>query len=211
MAGIVADGLNSRPHAYVRRFSALPADLVFCRCADAGLLLKFWLTSRQIRHVATTRQRARTLCRAHHAGSPPEGGRLHHHQGTLGLLEMALGAAVLLGWTLLGGLDALNQALLAWLGGGMVQQLALLAAFVLISGLIDLPVTLYQTFVIEQRFGFNKMTLAPVAGDLAKSTLVGALIGLPIAALILWLMGAAGSTWWLWAWGCGWRSTCCCW
>jgi STE24 endopeptidase len=75
-----------------------------------------------------------------------------------GLLELAFGAAVLLGWTLLGGLHVLNQALLAWLGGGMVQQLALLGAFMLIGGLIDLPFTLYQTFVIEERFGFNKMT-----------------------------------------------------
>jgi STE24 endopeptidase len=66
---------------------------------------------------------------------------------------------------------------------------------------VDLPVTLYQTFVIEQRFGFNKMTLALWLADLAKSTLVGTLIGLPIAALILWLMGAAGPSWWLWAWG----------
>ena len=81
------------------------------------------------------------------------------------------------------------------------QQVALLAAFVLISGLIDLPVTLYQTFVIEKRFDFNKMTLKLWLLDLLKSGLIGALIGLPIAALILWMMGAAGNWWWLWAWG----------
>ena len=102
---------------------------------------------------------------------------------------------------LLGGLDALNQALLSWLGGGMLQQLALLACFVLIGGAIDLPVALYQTFVIEQRFGFNQMTPRLWLADLLKSTLLGAVIGLPIAALILWLMGAAGPLWWLWAWG----------
>ena len=116
------------------------------------------------------------------------------------LLEMALGAAVLVGWTVLGGLDLLNQWLLGLLGAGMAQQLALLVAFVLISSLIDLPSTLYQTFVIEQRFGFNQMTLRLWLGDLLKSALVGALIGLPIAALMLWLMGAAGALWWLWAW-----------
>ena len=60
--------------------------------------------------------------------------------------------------------------------------------------------TLYQTFVIEERFGFNKMTLRLWLADLLKCTLLGAAIGLPIAALILWLMGAAGSLWWLWAW-----------
>jgi STE24 endopeptidase len=56
----------------------------------------------------------------------------------------------------------------------MVQQLALLAAFVLISGVIDLPLTLYQTFVMEQRFGFNKMTLRLWLADLCKSMLLGA-------------------------------------
>jgi STE24 endopeptidase len=117
-----------------------------------------------------------------------------------GLLELAFGAAVLLAWTLLGGLDALNQALLHWLGAGMTQQLALLAGFAVIGGLVELPIALYQTFVIEQRFGFNKMTLKLWITDLVKSTILGAAIGLPIAALILWLMGATGGLWWLWAW-----------
>jgi STE24 endopeptidase len=117
-----------------------------------------------------------------------------------GLQELALGTVVLIGWTLLGGLSALNQLLLNGLGGGMVQQISLLAAFVLINGLIDLPITLYQTFVIEERFGFNKVTLKLWLLDLLKSSLIGTLVGLPIAALILWMMGAAGSWWWLWAW-----------
>ena len=118
-----------------------------------------------------------------------------------GLLQLAFGSAVLLGWTLLGGLDALNQALLAWLGGGMLQQLALLAAFALLNGLLELLVQLYQTFVLEQRFGFNQMTWRLWLADLLRSTLVGALIGLPLAALVLWLMHATGPLWWLWAWG----------
>lgn len=175
---------------------------VFAVLLLAGLLLRLWLASRQIRHVA----RHRDAVPAAFAGRIS----LAAHQkaadytvtkARFGILEMALSTAVLLGWTLLGGLDALNQTLLAWLGGGMVQQLALLAAFALVSGLIELPGTLYQTFVIEQRFGFNQMTVRLWCADLLKSTLMGAAIGLPIAALILWLMGAAGPLWWLWAWG----------
>jgi STE24 endopeptidase len=119
----------------------------------------------------------------------------------LGLLETAFGAAVLLGWTLLGGLSALNQALLAWLGPGMVQQLALLACFAAIGGLLDLPFTLYQTFVIEERFGFNKTTVALFVSDLVKSTLLGVAIGGPLLALVLWIMQATGALWWAWAWG----------
>ncbi|MDZ7867398.1 M48 family metallopeptidase [Acidovorax sp.] len=178
--------------------------LAFAATLVMGLALRFWLASRQIRHVA----RHRASVPAAFAERIP----LAAHQkaadytitkARLGLLEMALGAAVLLGWTLLGGLDALNQALLAVLGGGMWQQLALLVAFAAISGLIDLPLSLYQTFVVEERFGFNKMTLRLWLADALKGLLVGALIGLPIAALILWLMGAAGPLWWLWAW-CFW-------
>lgn len=120
----------------------------------------------------------------------------------LGLIELALGAAVLLCWTLLGGLSALNSFLLSALGGGgLVQQLALLASFAVINALIDLPLGLYQTFSVEQGFGFNKTTPRLWLLDFVKSSLLGALIGLPIAALILWLMGAAGAQWWIWAWG----------
>ena len=181
---------------------SLALSLLFALALCAGLMIKFWLASRQIRHVA----RHRAQVPAPFAERIP----LAAHQkaadytlakARLGLLDMALGAAVLVGWTLMGGLDLLNQALLAWLGGGMVQQLALLAAFVLISGLIDLPLSLAQTFGVEQRFGFNQMTWKLWLSDLFKSALVGTLIGLPIAALILWLMGAAGPLWWLWAWG----------
>lgn len=167
----------------------------------AGLILKFWLSSRQIRHVA--QHRATVPAAFASAITLPA-----HHKAAdytlakarLGMLELALGTVVLMGWTLLGGLSILNQALLNWLGGGMGQQVALLAAFVLINGLIDLPLTLYQTFVIEERFGFNKMTPKLWLLDLLKSTVIGALIGLPLAALILWMMGAAGNLWWLWAW-----------
>ena len=204
MRRIVADGLNSG--AMADSIPSFPLSLIltfaFALTLLAALVLKFWLSSRQIRHVAQHRSEVPPAF-AHTIG-------LSAHQkaadytitkARFGLLELALGAAVLLGWTLLGGLSNLNQALLGWLGGGMGQQVALLAAFVLISGLIDLPLTLYQTFVIEERFGFNKMTLKLWLLDLLKSSLIGALIGLPIAALILWLMGAAGSGWWLWAWG----------
>ncbi|WP_404302124.1 M48 family metallopeptidase [Alicycliphilus denitrificans] len=176
--------------------------LVFAALLLAGLALRLWLASRQIRHVARHRGAvptafaSRITLAAHQKAADYTVAKAR-----FGLLEMALATAVVLGWTLLGGLDALNQALLSWLGGGMTQQLALLAGFALVEGAINLPATLYQTFRLEQRFGFNQMTLRLWLTDLAKSTLLGAVIGLPIAALILWLMGAAGPLWWLWAWG----------
>ncbi|KAF1046085.1 M48 family metallopeptidase [Xylophilus sp.] len=179
----------------------LALTLAFAAALAAGLLVRLWLASRQIRHVAQHADRVpapfavRVTPEAHRKAAA-----YTIAKSRFGIAETALAAAVLLDWTLLGGLDALNRALLAALGPGMAQQLALLAAFALIGGLIDLPASLWRTFVIEQRFGFNRTTVRLWFGDLLKSTLLGAAIGLPIAALILWLMAAAGSWWWLWAW-----------
>jgi len=182
--------------------------LLLTSCLLAALLvslaLKFWLASRQMRHVAA------------HRGAVPAAFAaiipLAAHQkaadytlakGRFGLLSTGFGAAVLIAWTLLGGLDALNAVVrdaLQPLLGDMGYQLALLAAFALIAGLLDAPFEIWSTFVIEQRFGFNRMTWKLYLADALKGALVGALIGLPIAALILWIMGATGSLWWLWAW-----------
>ncbi len=184
---------------------SLLLTLVFSAALVLGLLTKFYLSSRQIRHVARHRDAvpaafADTITLASHQKAAD----YTITKARFGLLELAWAAAVLLGWTLLGGIDALNQALAGSSlanYGSLVPQLALLAVFGLISGLLELPFTLYSTFRIEERFGFNKMTFKLWLGDLFKSTLVGILVGLPIVALILWLMGSTGSWWWLWAWG----------
>ncbi|MCJ7799186.1 MAG: M48 family metallopeptidase [Polaromonas sp.] len=183
---------------------SLVFTLLFSAVLVLGVITRFYLTSRQIRHVARHRNQvpasfAATIALASHQKAAD----YTIAKARLGMLETAFGTALLLGWTLLGGLDALNQALLGSAladYGRLVPQLALLAAFGVISGLLDLPFTLYSTFRLEERFGFNKMTLKLWLADLVKSTLVGAVIGLPIAALILWLMASAGSLWWLWAW-----------
>ncbi len=174
----------------------------FATALTIGLITKFWLASRQIRHVARHRDAvpaafaATMTLAAHQKAADYTVAKVR-----FGLAEMAWSAAVVLAWTLLGGLDLLNKVLLDVLGGGMARQLALLAAFAAIGGLLELPFTLWQTFRLEQRFGFNKMTWRLWLADAAKGVVVGVLVGLPIAALILWIMGTAGSMWWLWAWG----------
>ena len=184
--------------------SPTPLTLSFAAALVLSLAIKLWLATRQMRHVA-----------AHRAAVPAAfAGRisLASHQlaadytlakGRFGLLVTAAGSALLLGWTLLGGLDMLNEALREavqprW--GGMAYQLALLAAFALIGGLLDLPFELYSTFRIEQQFGFNRTRWRLYLADMAKGLAVGTLIGLPLAAGVLWIMGAAGATWWLWVW-----------
>lgn len=203
---IVAHHLNFSAMYDTNLFSdpSLRFTLAFAVVLTLGLLLRFWLSSRQIRHVAQHRGQvpaafAQTITLAAHQKAAD----YTLAKARLGLMEMALGAVVLLGWTLLGGLSALDQWLAPWLGAGLVQQLALLVCFALISGLIDLPLSLYQTFVLEEKFGFNKTSFKLWLLDMVKGSLIGALIGLPIAALILWMMGASGGLWWLWAW-CVW-------
>jgi STE24 endopeptidase len=168
----------------------------------ANLGTKLWLATRQARHVA--RHRSAVPAAFEHSIT------LDAHQkaadytlakSQLAVWDIALDALMLLGWTLLGGLDWLNRTLLDVMGPGMAQQLALVLCFVLIGGLLGLPLSLYQTFVVEQRFGFNKMTWSLWLSDLLKGLVLGLVLGLPILWLILWLMAAGGSLWWLWAWG----------
>ncbi len=179
-------------------------SLVFAVALVAGLLLKFWLATRQIRHVAQHRDQvpaafaSQITLQAHQKAAD-----YTVVQARFGMLELAWGAVVLLAWTLLGGLSWLNQTLLQWLPPGLGQQVALLFAFTTIGSVIDLPFTLYKTFVIEQRFGFNKTTPKLWLQDLLKSLLLGAVIGVPLATLVLWMMGATGALWWLWTW-CVW-------
>ncbi len=178
--------------------------LAFVAALLASLATKLWLATRQMRHVAAHRDQVP----AAFAGTVT----LEAHRkaadytlakGRLGLLSLAVGSAVLLGWTLLGGLDALNTVLLNHVQpqfGNMAYQLALLTGFVIIGSLIELPLDWYSTFRVEQKFGFNRMTLGLWLGDMAKGAAVGAVIGLPLAAGILWIMGNSGGLWWLYAW-----------
>jgi STE24 endopeptidase len=176
--------------------------LLFAGSLVANMLLKFWLASRQIRYVSNHSNAVPSAFVSQITLSAHQKAAAYSlAQTRFGLLETAWGIATTLAWTLLGGLHILNRAILEWRGPGLLQQLALLTAFVVISSLLDLPFSLYRTFVLEQRFGFNKLTPKIWLLDAAKSTIMGCAIGLPLATLVLWMMGATGTYWWLWTWG----------
>ena len=180
----------------------MTTTLVFAVALCFNLLLKFWLASRQIHHVARNRGTVpvaftdKVSLPAHQKAADYTIAKVR-----FGMLELSWGAMTMLGWTLLGGLSALNQWLTGVMGNGLWQQTALMAAFFTLSGLLDLPFTLYQTFVIEERFGFNKMTFALWLQDAAKQLALSLCIGLPLMALVIWMMGSTGPWWWLWVWG----------
>jgi STE24 endopeptidase len=165
------------------------------------LILRFWLANRHVRHVLANRAQVP----AEFASSIP----LAAHQKAadytvaktgFGLVSLLFSSVVLIGFTLMGGLQWLAAALLPITGPGMLFQIALLAAFAAISGALDLPFDYYRQFVLEQRFGFNKMTIKLWLADMLKGVLLGAVIGLPLIWVVLTLMAKTGALWWLYAW-----------
>ena len=181
--------------------SSLAFSALFVGFLLLTLAVRFWLASRHIRHVLQ-----------HRAAVPPEFAEkisLYAHQKAadytvaktkLGLFGLLVNTAVLICFTLLGGLQWLSVTIHHFTGPGMTYQIGLLAAFAAISALIDLPFDYYRQFVLEARFGFNKMTLGLFFSDLLKNALVGAVIGLPLAWVILSLMEKSGNLWWFYAW-----------
>ena len=116
------------------------------------------------------------------------------------MVGVAADVVILLALTFGGGLQLLHEISAAWLAEGIARGLVLLALVGALMTLVDVPFGLYRTFVIEQRFGFNKMTLGLYFLDLAKSVLLAAVFGLPLAAVVLWLMQQTGTYWWIYAW-----------
>jgi len=175
--------------------------LAFAGFLTLNLVLKLWLAHRQIRHVAQHRPHVPDAFKevislpAHQKAADYTLAKLRS-----GHWDLAIDAGMLLVWTLLGGLGALDAWLVDGSGSGMLQQLLLVMGFMLISGLVNLPLSYYQTFKVEQHFGFNNMTVGLWLSDLVKGTALGLVLGLPLVWAILWLMESGGDQWWLLAW-----------
>ncbi|MCL1620184.1 M48 family metallopeptidase [Ralstonia pseudosolanacearum] len=162
---------------------------------------RLWLAARQIRHVA----RHRDTVPAQFAESIT----LDMHRKAadytiartrLAMLEVPVQATLLIALTLLGGLNWLNQAWLSVFGPGYAYGVALIASVIAISSLIELPFSLYSQFVVEERFGFNRMTWKLWLADNLKGLAIGTALGLPLLLAVLWLMHSMGERWWLYTW-----------
>ena len=171
--------------------------------------VRFWLAHRQIRHIALNRQAVPTEF--------SEQISLQAHQKAadytitktkFGILSIGLDVAITIGLTLLGGLqwlDDLTQHYTASFQNSLVYGVCLIGIVGMVSSLIELPCAYYKQFVIEERFGFNRMTPWMFFKDGLVSSLVGIIIGAPLIAAVLFLMDAAGPYWWVWAW-CLWSA-----
>jgi STE24 endopeptidase len=176
-------------------------SLVFVVALAATLAARLWLSRRQIAHVVGHRD-AVPAAFAGRIGSAAHVKAADYTiaKERLGEIETVIDAVVLLALTLGGGL----AALLAWTEGIGVSPLwrdvLLLFAIAALAGLVSLPFAWWHTFRIEERFGFNRMTLKLWLSDLAKAIAVGVVLGLPLAIVAVWLMKNAGALWWVWVW-----------
>ena len=176
-------------------------SLIFIIFLLVSLITRLWLGERHARYVQQHRdavpvQFAQAIAlEAHQKAADYTLAKTRFARDSL-----LISTAVLLGFTLLGGLQWLSAVLQTAIGPGMTHQIALIAAFTLISGLIDLPLDYYRQFVLEQKFGFNQMTPRLFFTDNLKSAALGIAIGLPLLWIVLTLMGKAGNGWWVYVW-----------
>ena len=175
--------------------------MIFLFAVVAGLTVQLWLAGRQAAHIIS------------HMGTVPPAFAanisLEQHRtaaryslARLGVerWDLVLGSAVLLGWTLAGGLGWLDNAMASIGLGTLWHGVALVIGVVLVGSLIDLPLSIWRTFGVEARFGFNRTTPGGFAKDRLLGLVLGLVLGVPLVAAILWLMARAGDLWWLWAW-----------
>ena len=162
-----------------------------------GLSVQLWLA---MRHIGYVRSHRNTVPDAFASKIPLEAHQkaadytiAKTHLGTAGTI---LGAGIFLVWTFAGGLELLDELWrqLGW--SNLYTGVALLISFMLIGMLIDLPLSLYSTFVLEEEYGFNKITGKLFIIDMIKGIALALVIGTPLLLAVLWFMEQSGSLWW---------------
>ena len=188
--------VNPLPSVAMNTFTVI---FLFALILSYGV--QFWLSARQKSYVAA------------HRGEVPQAFRdrvsLSAHQkaadytvekGKLGDIDSGVGMLFLLLLTLGGGISLVFDFWSTFDLSPIWADLLSVASIFLLMTVIEIPFSLYQTFVIEDKYGFNKNTLPQFAKDQLISIALTLGIGLPILALILWVMDSIGSLWWLYAW-----------
>ena len=174
---------------------------LFLVLAVATTLFKLWLDQRHIGHVLRHRDKV---------PQPFDGSvSLAEHQkaadytaanNRLGLLDTVLDTALLILWTLGGGLALLDSFWNRFDFDPILTGTAVIVSLMIIGSILSLPISLYKTFSLEARFGFNRTTPKLFFVDLIKGLVLTLVIGAPLIAVILWIMNAAGESWWFYAW-----------
>ena len=177
-------------------------SILFLAALALATAASIWLSHRHIRHIAANRD----AVPAEFSGRIP----LAAHQkaadynvakARVGVIETLVAAALTLAFTFGGGLQLLTDLWgRAFHAGGYAHGIALIVSVVVVSSVVDLPFSLYRTFVVEAHFGFNRTTLRLFVVDMIKAAALGALFGIPLVFVVLWLMSQTGPLWWLAVW-----------
>lgn len=163
--------------------------------------IELWLSLRQSRHVIAHRDQVPEAFRSQvDLASHQKAADYTVAKGKLNRIESIVGMVLLLVWTLGGGLALLSGF---WQDMGwsvMITGIVFMLSFFILGSLLELPIAWYKTFVLEDRFGFNRNTPSLFLADLVKQTLLMVLIGTPLIWGALWLMNSAGNYWWIYLW-----------
>lgn len=175
--------------------------VVFLAVLLLTFIVRMWLSVRHVRYVLAHRERvpdnfaSQITLESHQKAADYTCAKTR-----LRYVSTSVEAALVLILTLGGGIDALSAFWSTWLSNPLFHGVALILSAMLLMSLAELPIACYRTFVIEERFGFNKMTPGMFALDLVKRAFLGILLGIPLLLGILWLMEKMGSNWWFYAW-----------
>jgi STE24 endopeptidase len=174
---------------------------IFLVFLAASIVTRLWLNQRQIRHIQQHKDKVpeafaeKVSLEEHQKAAAYSTAKLKFSRITL-----AWETLWLLIWTIGGGLNAVDVWWMQFNLSPLLTGIGVILSMMLLMGLLDLPFSLYSTFVIEEKFGFNKTTVKTWILDLVKSSALMLILGVPLIAAILWLMNQAGEYWWLYAW-----------
>jgi len=176
--------------------------ITFISLLIATTFVRIWLGRRHIAHVQSHRNQVPQAFSENIALEAHQKAADYSADKTkLALLEATVQAVLLAALTIGGGLQWIDDAWRNLIVDHEIARGALvIVSAMLVSSLIDLPFEYYKTFVVDEKFGFNKMTPAMFFSDLVKQSVVGIILGAPILFAALWLMQGAGQYWWLYLW-----------
>ena len=163
--------------------------------------IELWLSLRQGRYVHAHRENVPEVFRAQvELAAHQKAADYTIAKGKLNRFESVVGVVLLLVWTLGGGLALLSDVWQSLGLSNMVTGIVFMLSFFVIGSILDLPLSWYKTFVMEEKFGFNNNTPALFLSDLAKQTLLMLALGAPLIWGALWLMDSTGEYWWFYLW-----------
>ena len=175
--------------------------LLFLAMLVVSTLMRLYLSQRQVSYVSSHRSKV--------PESFADKISLEDHQKAadyttakvrFGRLPLFYEVILLLIWTLGGGLEWLNQFVLGYEIDPIFTGIAVILSFTFISAMLDLPFSIYSTFVLEEKFGFNRTTIKTFIADIFKGSLLGLVLGVPLLYVVLWLMQQTGEQWWIYTW-----------